>query len=41
MNQLNALEKSGNSNDLNTMDPNSKKMLTSLVGMMGQFRSIG
>ena len=41
MNQLKALSESGNSNDLNTMDPNSKKMLASLVGMMGQFRAIG
>jgi hypothetical protein len=41
MNQLNALSKSGNSDDLNSMDSTSKKILNSLVGMMGQFRSIG
>jgi hypothetical protein len=40
-NQLDALSKSGNSDDLNTMDPNSKKMLSALVGMIGQFKSIG
>jgi uncharacterized protein YeeX (DUF496 family) len=28
-------------NDLSSLDPNSKKMLSSLVGMIGQFRSIG